>query len=116
MADILQVLTDLEKQSGIPFAYHHFAENESPDPPFIVYLYPDTDNFGADGKVYLPVNEVWVELYTDKKDTDTEALVEKALTDAGIFWEKHEAWIKKEKLYEVSYEFEEVVRNEQEEE
>ena len=36
---------------GLPFAYHHFAEGESPEPPFVVYLFPGSDNFAADGKV-----------------------------------------------------------------
>lgn len=25
---------------GIPLAYHHFAEGESPAPPFLLYLSP----------------------------------------------------------------------------
>ena len=29
----------------------HFAEGESPDPPFICYLLPGSDNFSADGRV-----------------------------------------------------------------
>ena len=28
----------------------HFAEGESPDPPFICYLFPVSDNFSADGR------------------------------------------------------------------
>ena len=56
MEELLQIV----KEMGIPFAYgpDHFAEGESPDPPFICYLLPDSDNFAADGRVYLKVNEV----------------------------------------------------------
>ena len=32
---------------GLPYAYDHFAEGESPDPPFAVFLYPSADNFSA---------------------------------------------------------------------
>ena len=49
MDEILAVL----KEAGIPFAYDHFAEGESPEPPFICYLLPGSDNFSADGRVYL---------------------------------------------------------------
>ena len=49
--DILQAL-------GIPFAYDHFAEGESPEPPFICYLLPASDNFAADGQVYFKATEV----------------------------------------------------------
>ena len=33
------VITMLE-EAGLPLAYDHFAEGESPDPPFLVFLYP----------------------------------------------------------------------------
>ena len=63
----------------------HFAEGESPDPPFICYLLPGSDNFSADGRVYFRISEVRIELYTDRKDPGAEALVETVLDDAGIF-------------------------------
>ena len=53
---------------GIPIAYHHFAEGESPEPPFLIYLTPGSHNFSADGMVYFKVKQLDVELYTDKKD------------------------------------------------
>ena len=91
---------------GIPFAYDHFAEGESPDPPFICYLTPNSDNFAADGKVYYKINEIHIELYTDCKDLSAEQKVEAVLDKHGIFYEKSEVWIESEKLYEVLYSFE----------
>ena len=92
--------------TGLPFAYHHFAEGESPDPPFLIYLSPGSHNFGADGGVYFKVNMLDIELYTDKKDPDAEALVEDVLDAAGIFYDKTETYIEEENLYEVLYEME----------
>ena len=66
----LQDLMDLLTEIGLPFAYDHFAEGESPDPPFITFLVPGSDNFSADGGVYLKVEVVHIELYTDKKVRD----------------------------------------------
>ena len=80
MDRILSILQEIE----LPFAYDHFAEGESPEPPFICYLIPGSDNFAADGKVYVKINEFHIELYTDKS----------------------EVWIESEKLYEVLYTFE----------
>ena len=37
------------EEAGLPLAYDHFAEGESPDPPFLVFLFPSSDNFSADG-------------------------------------------------------------------
>ena len=46
----------LMEEIGLPYAYHHFAEGESPEPPFAVFLYPSSSNFSADGKVYFKAN------------------------------------------------------------
>lgn len=98
-------LVSIIKGIGIPFAYDHFAEGEAPEPPFLCYLLPGSDNFSADGKVYHRISEVRLELYTDFKDPDTERKVETALDEAGIFYNKTETWIDSEKLYEVLYAF-----------
>lgn len=100
-----QIVKMLDK-IGIPFAYDHFAEGESPDPPFICYLTPNSDNFAADGKVYYKIYEIHIELYTDCKDLSAEQKVEAVLDEHGIFYEKSEVWIESEKLYEVLYSFE----------
>ena len=102
MEELLQILNETQ----IPFAYHHFAEGESPEPPFICYLLPGSNNFSADGKVYFKINEVHIELYTDLKDLAVEQQLEDVLDDHGIFYNKSETWIESEKLYEVLYAFE----------
>ena len=48
-------------EMGFPFAYDHFAEGESPAPPFVVFLYPNSSNFSADRKVYFKANRLNVE-------------------------------------------------------
>ena len=102
MEELLRIL----KETGIPFAYDHFAEGESPEPPFICYLFPGSDNFAADGKVYFKMNEVRIELYTDSKDLLVEQQLEDVLDEHEVFYNKSETWIDSEKLYEVLYQFE----------
>ncbi|WP_101695407.1 hypothetical protein [Dorea phocaeensis] len=99
-------VVNMIKEIGLPFAYNHFAEGESPNPPFICYLTPGSDNFAADGKVYHKINIVHLELYTDRKDLSVEQKVEAALDKHGIYYDKLETWIESEKLYEVLYSFE----------
>lgn len=101
----MEELLAIMKETGIPFAYDHFAEGESPEPPFICYLLPGSDNFAADGKVYYKINEVRIELYTDTKDLSVEQKLEDVLDSHEIFYEKSETWIDSEKLYEVLYQF-----------
>lgn len=97
--EVMQMLAELD----IPFAYDHFAEGESPDPPFICFLFPGSDNFGADNIVYAAFQNLNIELYTDEKNPELEAAVEEVLTAHELFWNKSEVWIETEKLYEVLY-------------
>ncbi len=97
---------EMIKGMDLPFAYDHFAEGESPDPPFICFLYPGSDNFGADNKVWFRRWTLAVEVYTDYKDPKLEIQVESVLESHDIFWEKTETWIPSEKMYEVRYEIE----------
>lgn len=102
MDKLLEIIKDI----GLPNAYHHFAEGESPEPPFLIYLMPASDNFSADGRVYFKANEVHIEIYTDYKSPNIEKKVEAVLDEHGIFYNKSEVFIESEKLYEVLYIFE----------
>lgn len=98
---------------GFPMAYHHFDEGEEPAKPYLVYLYPGTDNFSADGTVYQGINKLDIELYTDKKELDAEKKVEAVLKRHGFFYEKTETYLESEKMFEVLYETEVLISEEQ---
>lgn len=102
----MEELLTMIREMDIPFAYDHFAEGESPDPPFICYIMPGSDNFAADGRAYHKINEVHIELYTDFKDLSVEQKVEAVLDSHDIFYDRLETWIETEKMYEVLYSFE----------
>ena len=99
MDNVMEIMEALR----LPFAYDHFAEGESPDPPFLVFLLPGSNHFGADGKVYRKITELDIELYTDYKDPDTEVLLEDVLDAHDIYYTKDETYIESERLYEVIY-------------
>ena len=102
-------LVSMLMEAGLPLSYDHFAEGESPDPPFLVFLFPRTNHFIADDSVYQKITEVNVELYTDLKQPDVEEQVEAVLERHGVVYEKSEMWIPEEQLYEVLYESEELM-------
>ena len=102
----MEKLVAMISEMGIPFAYDHFAEGESPKPPFLCYLLPGSDNFAADGMVYHRISQVHIELYTDSKDPAVEEKVTAVLDRHGIFYDETETWIESEKLYEVLFSFE----------
>jgi hypothetical protein len=45
-------IAEMMREMGLPFAYHHFAEGESPNPPFLIFLSPGEHTFGADNVMY----------------------------------------------------------------
>lgn len=96
----------MAEETGLPFAYDHFVEGQSPEPPFLVFLYLGANNFAADGINYFKVNRLHLELYTDEKSIELEDKVEAVLTRHGIFYGRSEVWIESENLYEVLYEME----------
>ncbi|MFA6734861.1 MAG: hypothetical protein WCS71_07195 [Sphaerochaetaceae bacterium] len=99
-------ITNMLKEAGLPLAYDHFAEGESPEPPFLIFLFPGSDNMFADNGVYFKISQLNMELYTDKKDPELEEKLEDILTAHEISWEKSEVWIDSEKMYEVLYQTE----------
>ena len=99
-------ITPMLKEAGLPLAYDHFAEGESPEPPFLIFLFPGSDNMFADNGVYFKISQLNMELYTDKKDPELEEKLEDILTAHEIPWEKSEVWIDSEKMYEVLYQTE----------
>ena len=96
-------IVEMLEEAGLPLAYDHFAEGESPDPPFLVFLFPSSDNFSADGIVYQRIDALHIELYSDRKQPDVERRLETVLDRHGVFYEKTEVWIDTERLYEALY-------------
>lgn len=95
-----EVFTMLEKMN-IPVAYDHFQTTQKL--PFMAFLYPESDNTFADGKVYYKSKILHIELYTEKKDTALEKKLETILDDSGIAYQSSESWIDEDKMYEILY-------------
>ncbi|ALY08043.1 hypothetical protein EauS123_00044 [Exiguobacterium phage vB_EauS-123] len=98
----LQQLKALLDQAGYPVAYNHF--NSAPSIPFIVYRLPSTSNFDADNVVYHNINNVEIELYTNKKDLTAEKKLEDVLKANELPYQTFEVWIDSEKLFQRIYE------------
>ena len=97
-------INEMMAEMGLPYAYHHFAEGESPQPPFLLFLSPGEDTFSADNVAYYSFKRLDIELYTDKKNPALEEEIEVVLTQHEIYFTKTESWIASEKMYEVLYE------------
>ena len=104
-------IAEMMEEMGLPFAYHHFAEGESPAPPFLLFLSLGENTFSADNLAYFTRHSprrpyADIELYTDKKQPELEEQVESVLSQHEIYYTKTETFIDSEELYEVLYEME----------
>lgn len=94
-------LKTLLETTGLPVAYHSYKK--PPPLPYIVYLLTNTENFGADDRVYARESNYLIELYTEKKDPAVEKLLEDVLDNSNIFWDKTETFIQSEGFFQVAY-------------
>lgn len=85
-------------------AYYAFPPKEAPLLPYITFYMTGSDNFGADNIVYHAATPVRIELYEALRDSTTEGSLESALTKAGLYWTRDDAYIDDEKCYELIYE------------
>lgn len=102
----LEQISAILATTKLPVTYRAWPVGDVPALPWIAYIETGSDNFAADGIAYGLIKTVDIELYTKTKDPATEALIEKALTDAGIFWQKSETYIEGEAALEIVYEIE----------
>ena len=100
-------IEDLLAPIALPVAYRAFKPKKDkpvPDPPYLIYLIPDEDGRGADGKNLVSKKYVTVELYVTAKNVELEAKVEEALS--AYEYSKHEEYIEAEAMWQISYDFE----------
>lgn len=67
--------------------------------PYGVLVLGSSSNFASDNKVTQKIQSATVELYTEKKDEATEALVEGVLDNNDIPWDKDEGYDDGEQFY-----------------
>lgn len=105
ISDIKDILAETE----LPVTYYQWPINQAPAPPYLVWYFPGSDNFAADDKVYKRIYTLNVELYTQVKNFLTEMDVEAVFDKYSLVWDKVEAYINDEKMYQVLYTMEVVI-------
>ena len=100
-------------QTGLSTTYYSFPIGEVPALPYLVWYLPSSNNVAADDKVYKKIETLNIELYTKTKDFAKEATVEGVLEAWDMVWEKSESYLDDEKMYEVLYEMQIIVDDEE---
>jgi len=104
----LEEIATLISSMGFPYRYSHFSE-PTPNPPYIVYYYPNENDVYADDKNYVNKRQLFIELYSNKKDFETESTVETVLASAGLTWYKQTEFLNDEKIFQTTYESEVII-------
>lgn len=99
-------IDEMISETGLPYRYHHFAEGENPEPPFILWNVPEDNNFSADNRVYFSTKQLEIYLYTALRNPAFEREIEQVFRNHEIFYTKSCTWIRSECLYEVQYDME----------
>lgn len=100
----LEELKNRCESNGFQYAYGAFKEPV--EPPHLVAIVIDTDNFMADNKVFLKKQPIQLDYtYTDKNIQEQNKIEDEILGD--IPWNKsEETYLADEKIWQVSYFFE----------
>ncbi|EFV01867.1 hypothetical protein HMP0721_1261 [Pseudoramibacter alactolyticus ATCC 23263] len=98
-----QQIASMIDSIGLPNAYYSYPVGEAPDVPYILFYYPNSQDFFADNQNYQAKSQLNIEVYTAEKDFEIERKVEKALREKGLTWQKEEAYITEENMFECLY-------------
>lgn len=100
----LQELKQRCEKSGFKYAYGRFKR--ATNPPHLVAISADTDNFMADDKVYSKNTPIKLDYTYLEKDLDMENKIENEIL-GDIAWNKtEETYLSDENVWQVSYFFE----------
>ena len=105
--EIAAIVKEMATALKCKAAYHHF--NKAQQAPFLVYFYPENDDFKADGKNYVKITSLRFEFYTNKKSLSAEKIIESILQNHSLTYSKLETWISSENLFQISYQAEVII-------
>ncbi len=96
-------IKEMIESIGLDFTYYQWDIGSAPELPYILFYYPERNDFLADGRNYLKITKLNIELYSDNKDFDNEEAIESVLDEYGLVYQKEEQYISEERMYEVLY-------------
>lgn len=92
------------EKEGFKYAYGVFKELV--EPPHLLAFTNDTDNFGADNRVYYKKTPIKLDYTYINKNIDEQRKIEDIIL-SDVYWNKSdETYLSDEKIWQVSYFFE----------
>lgn len=104
-----QEIATMIQNTGLSNTYYSFPENSNPQLPYVLFYYPNDNDFKADNTNYQHIRTLNLELYTSNKDFATESTIETMLNANGLVFTKNESYLNGEHMYEVLYQTEVII-------
>lgn len=99
-------IASMLNSTDLPVAYNSFPIGNVPPLPYIVYSFPNSENFGADNYAYQKGTQLRMWLCVAEKDFATENILESVLDANKIFYDKTESFEQSDSMYMILYESE----------
>ncbi|HAB93183.1 MAG TPA: hypothetical protein DCF49_00210 [Lachnospiraceae bacterium] len=94
---------DALKETGLPVTYEFWENGDIPPLPYIVFTYPDNDDFIADNTNYSEIVTLQVGLYTKRRSVAVERGVENVLKQYFTPYRKTSDYVSADSLQETLY-------------
>lgn len=101
-----QEIADMVESIGLDCCYYQFElgpNDPPPELPYVCFFYERNNDMEADDSNYQAIVGLVVELYSETKDFEHEALVEAALAAAGLVYGKLSDYIESERMFLTTY-------------
>lgn len=100
------------KTTGLPVAFNSWESPENVPPlPYIVFTYPDNNDFMADDTNYQEIVTLEVGLYTKRKSIETEKAVEAKLLEHFHTFYKTSEYVSADQMQETLYTLEVMIKD-----
>lgn len=90
----------------VPWAFYQFPIGELAKTPFLIYFYDDNDDFIADNVNYATIENLVIELYTEKYNPVFTDCVEVMMNWNNMVYSKSFSYLESEEMYLIRYESE----------
>lgn len=100
----LEELKTRSEKQGFQYAYGKFEEKV--DPPHLVAIATESNNFLADSKVYMKKEKIQLDYTYISKDIEMQNKIENEILSDVVWNKTEETYLSDEEIWQVSYFFE----------
>ncbi len=101
--DINKMIARMADSIGCEYAYYSLENANVVKTPYIIFDYPQSNDFFADSQNFVKIETVNIEYDSKSKDLTAESKIEAVLKEQGLTWKKTEDFISDQNVYEIMY-------------